>query len=76
VISKRYEKRSVIITTNKNFESWGEIFADSILASAITDRSSMVVVKDNFFVQGFGIFETASYGMLVDFEAIKLHPFR
>lgn len=38
VISKRYEKGSVIITTNKNFESWGEIFADSILASAITDR--------------------------------------
>lgn len=38
VISKRYEKGSVIITTNKSFESWGEIFADSILASAITDR--------------------------------------
>lgn len=37
MISKRYEKRSVIITTNKNFESWGEIFADSILDSAITD---------------------------------------
>ncbi len=38
VISKRYEKGSVIITTNKSFESWGDIFADSILASAIIDR--------------------------------------
>lgn len=38
VISKRYEKGSVIITTNKGFESWGEIFADPILASAIIDR--------------------------------------
>jgi DNA replication protein DnaC len=38
VISKRYEKGSVIITTNKTFESWGEIFADGVLASAITDR--------------------------------------
>lgn len=38
VISKRYEKGSVIITTNKSFESWGEIFADSVLSSAITDR--------------------------------------
>ncbi|MCE5330444.1 IS21-like element helper ATPase IstB [bacterium] len=38
VISKRYEKGSVIITTNKGFESWGDIFADSILASAIIDR--------------------------------------
>lgn len=38
VISKRYEKGSVIITTNKGFESWGDIFADSVLASAIIDR--------------------------------------
>ena len=38
VISKRYEKGSVIITTNKKFEVWGEIFADPILSSAIIDR--------------------------------------
>ncbi len=38
VISKRYEKGSIIITTNKNFEEWGNIFADNILASAIIDR--------------------------------------
>ena len=38
VISKRYEKGSVIITTNKIFEAWGEIFADPVLASAIIDR--------------------------------------
>jgi len=38
IISKRYEKASVIITTNKTFEQWGDIFADNILASAILDR--------------------------------------
>lgn len=38
VISKRYEKGSVIITTNKPFEQWGDIFTDNILASAILDR--------------------------------------
>jgi len=38
IISKRYEQGSVIITTNKNFDQWGDIFADSILASAILDR--------------------------------------
>ena len=38
IISKRYEKGSVIITTNKAFEQWSDIFADSILASAIMDR--------------------------------------
>ncbi len=38
IISKRYEKGSVIITTNKTFEQWGDIFADTTLASAILDR--------------------------------------
>jgi len=38
IISKRYEHGSVIITTNKSFEQWGDIFADNILASAILDR--------------------------------------
>jgi DNA replication protein DnaC len=38
VISKRYEKGSSIITTNKHFEQWGDIFADHILSSAILDR--------------------------------------
>ena len=38
VISKRYEKGSSIITTNKSFEQWNDIFADNILSSAILDR--------------------------------------
>ncbi len=38
IISKRYEHGSVIITTNKTFEQWEDIFADSILAAAILDR--------------------------------------
>ncbi len=38
IISRRYEKGSVIITTNKPFEQWGDIFGDPILASAILDR--------------------------------------
>jgi len=38
IISKRYEKGSIIITTNKAFERWGDIFADNTLSSAILDR--------------------------------------
>ncbi len=37
-VSKRYEKGSIIVTTNKPFEEWGEIFNDEIVASAILDR--------------------------------------
>ena len=38
IISKRYEKGSIIITTNKSFENWSDIFQDQVLASAILDR--------------------------------------
>jgi len=38
LISKRYEKASTIITSNKPFEQWGEIFNDDVVASAILDR--------------------------------------
>jgi DNA replication protein DnaC len=39
VISNRYEIGSVIITTNRPFREWGEIFnGDSTLAGAIIDR--------------------------------------
>ncbi len=38
LISKRYEKSSTIITSNKPFEEWGEIFNDDVIATAILDR--------------------------------------
>lgn len=38
IISRRYEKGSIIITTNKPFEQWGDIFDDNVLTSAILDR--------------------------------------
>jgi DNA replication protein DnaC len=38
LISKRYEKSSIIITSNKPFQEWGDIFGDDVVASAILDR--------------------------------------
>lgn len=38
VISKRYEKGSIILTSNKTFGEWGQVFGDEVLATAILDR--------------------------------------
>jgi DNA replication protein DnaC len=38
IISKRYEQKSLIITSNKTFEEWDSIFFDQVLATAIIDR--------------------------------------
>jgi len=38
LVSIRYEKGSIILTSNYNFEDWGQIFQDNVVAAAIIDR--------------------------------------
>lgn len=38
LISKFYETRSIIFTSNKSYGEWGEIFRDHVIASAVLDR--------------------------------------
>jgi len=38
LISHRYERGSVILTSNKSFVDWGEVFGDQVIATAILDR--------------------------------------
>jgi DNA replication protein DnaC len=38
LISRRYERASVIVTSNKPFSGWGEIFGDDVVAAAMIDR--------------------------------------
>lgn len=38
IISERYERRSIIITSNRAMEEWPEVFGDGLLASAALDR--------------------------------------
>jgi DNA replication protein DnaC len=38
LVSERYEKGSIILTSNKSYGDWGAIFADNVIASAILDR--------------------------------------
>ncbi len=37
-VSHHYERHSLIITSNKGFRDWGDIFGDKVIASAILDR--------------------------------------
>jgi DNA replication protein DnaC len=38
IISERYEHASIIITSNRAFEEWADVFANDLLASAALDR--------------------------------------
>jgi DNA replication protein DnaC len=38
LISRRYERGPVILTSNQSFANWGDIFGDRVIATAILDR--------------------------------------
>lgn len=38
LVSARYERGSIILTSNKSYGEWGTIFGDPIIATAILDR--------------------------------------
>jgi DNA replication protein DnaC len=49
LVSRRYERGSIIITSNRGFEAWGEILGDAMVAAALIDRlvhhATMVTLK-------------------------------
>ena len=38
LVSARYERGSIILTSNNSYGEWGSIFGDPIIATAILDR--------------------------------------
>jgi DNA replication protein DnaC len=38
LINARYEKGAIILTSNRGFAEWGEIFGDRVIAAALLDR--------------------------------------
>ncbi len=38
LVSARYERGSIILTSNKGFSEWGELLGDAVIATAILDR--------------------------------------
>src|SRR6059058_5397201 len=38
LVARRYERASLIVTSNKPFSAWGEIFGDEVTAAAMIDR--------------------------------------
>lgn len=50
LVSMRYERGSMILTSNYGFEDWGQIFPDPVVAAAILDR--LIHHAKIFFIHG------------------------
>lgn len=53
LISRRYERASTVLTSNKSFEEWGAILGDEVMAAALIDRllhhCHLVTIRGNSY---------------------------
>jgi len=53
LMSRRYERGATVLTSNKGFEEWGQIFGDDVMAAALVDRllhhCHVVVIRGNSY---------------------------
>jgi DNA replication protein DnaC len=59
LVSSRYERRSLIVSSNKTFSAWAEIFGDPVAVAAMVDRlvhhAEVIVLKgDSYRLRGKG----------------------
>jgi DNA replication protein DnaC len=64
LVTSRYEKGAMILTSNKGFSEWGEIFGDPVLAAAILDRLLHHSVTINIRGESYRLREKRRAGLL------------
>jgi len=64
LLTRRYEKASLILTSNKSFVDWGEIFGDHVLATAILDRLLHHATTVNIKGESYRLKEKRKAGLL------------
>jgi DNA replication protein DnaC len=63
LISRRYEKSSMIFTSNKSYGEWGEIFHDHVIAAAILDRILHHCTTVNIKGESYRLKERRKHGL-------------
>jgi DNA replication protein DnaC len=64
LVVRRYERASLIITSNKSFLDWGEIFNDPVLATAVLDRLLHYSTTLNIKGESYRLKEKRKAGLL------------
>jgi DNA replication protein DnaC len=74
LVSARYERGSLIITSNKTYGDWGSIFGDPIIATAILDRLLHHSTTVNIRGESYRLKERRRAGLLPDVERAGGEP--
>jgi DNA replication protein DnaC len=71
LISRRYERGPMILTTNQSFGSWGEVFGDRVIATAILDRILHHAITVNIRGNSYRLKEKLKAGLVRPAEATE-----
>ena len=69
LVCRRYEKGSLILTSNQRFGDWGEIFGDAIIATALLDRLLHHSLTINIKGESYRLKEKKRAGLLAKVTA-------
>lgn len=69
LVSRRYERGPMILTSNQSFGSWGEVFGDRVIATAILDRILHHAITLNIRGQSYRLKDKLKAGLLKPVEA-------
>ena len=64
LISRRYERGSILLTSNQSLGAWGEVFGDTVIASAILDRLLHHATTINIKGESYRLKEKRRAGLL------------
>jgi DNA replication protein DnaC len=64
LISRRYERGAIILTSNQSFGQWGEVFGNAVIATAILDRLLHHSVVVNIKGESYRLREKQKAGLL------------
>ncbi|HET7222716.1 MAG TPA: IS21-like element helper ATPase IstB [Rhodanobacteraceae bacterium] len=69
LISRRYERGPMILTSNQSFAAWGDVFGDRVIATAILDRLLHHAVTLNIRGNSYRLKEKLKAGLVRTEEA-------
>lgn len=71
LVSRRYGRGSIILTSNKSYGDWGDIFADQVLAAAILDRLLHFSTTINIRGQSYRLREKRKAGIFTELADLQ-----
>ncbi len=64
LISRRYERGPMVLTSNQSFGAWGEVFGDRVIATAILDRLLHHAITVNIRGNSYRLKEKLKAGLI------------